>query len=685
MTQSARETKRVAIYVRRSIDDGDATCSLPEQERACRVYAEGIGNVVRVFKENESGVSGFDRPIFLAMVAAAERQEFESIVCLDVSRFGRFDVDERGFWITRLRRSRVEVRFVHDDARLVGEAGAIMGAVLQHSAREHSVKTALRVTMGHVAAVERGCWPGGKAPFGYRLVRREGWNGSGRRDSKLVVFEPEAKIVRDAFKLYASGKGSVAVCDALNRKEYRTRAGRHFGASALQRILANPTYKGDVVRSQERRGWKPAAGKYGSKFYHGSSHGVVPVGSETDGYANAGAAPVIIDVALWERVQEIARSRAVARTGGRKPGLFAGLAWCGVCNGRLAQRAGRTVKGRRYGYLGCRSCRERGLAASYGECGRVCVSYNKLLDRILELLREEALKVDPASIEAEVRKRLAVGKGDVDVAALETRRKRLATRRRDLILADTDFERAALKELAAEDARLASQIEAAKRDVGCVPDIEERVKVAVDAARAIEAGPTAEGEEALRSALRVFVERIVVRPADRAAPKPVDVTLYTVPGEAFPLSDRLLVSEAELALERARIDSSLDDQVGGLEPRTERLLRSLEQRARRERCLFPTARALPQSPGRAPTCRAPSAARTHESRRPAEPEEPLTAGFLGAEATLELLVARACFGEEREAREVHCELDAVHRFRLPTGKHSTCRATGISRWLSGEA
>jgi len=529
----SKTSQRVALYVRRSIDDGDATCSLPEQERACRSYAKSIGEVVNVYRENESGVSGFDRPVFQAMLAAAARHEFDAIVCLDVSRFGRFDVDERGYWMTQLKLARVEVRFVHDDARLAGEAGQIMGAVLQHSAREHSVKTALRVAMGHVACVERGCWPSGAAPLGYKLVRRDGWNGDGRRDSKLVVFEPEAKIVREAFTLYASGKSLLGVCHVLNEK-YKTRKGNQFQHRTLEVVLANPIYKGDIVRGQERRGWRPTFGKHGTKFYHGSSHGVVPVGDEREGYAKVGGAPPIVDVALWEKVQEIAKSRTRTRTGGR-PGLLSGLGRCGVCQGSLIQLHGRTVKGRRYGYLGCRLCRQRGLASSFGECGRVKVSYEKLLDRLLDILREEASKIDPEWIAAEIRKRLQVTTSQVDVSALEAKRKKLGARRRDLLLGDSEFERAAFKELAAEDARLAQQIEAAKRDVARTPDVEAQVETALEAARAIKADPDDE-EDVLRAAIRAFVEKIVVLPADRDAPKPVDVTLYTVPGVAFPAS-----------------------------------------------------------------------------------------------------------------------------------------------------
>ena len=529
------QTKRVAVYARRSSVDSDKDRSITEQVAECRRWAATLGfEVVKVYEELGSGVTATDRPHFMRMVAEAEGspRPFDAIVCLDVSRFGRTDIDEAGYWRHRLRLAGVEARFVHDDARLSGEAGPIMGAVLQHSAREHSIKTALRVTMGQVAAAERGCWPGGIAPFGYRLVRREGWNGIGRRDSRLIVDEREAKIVREAFELYAKGKGTSAVAGALNAKLYRTRKGKLFSTSVLQKLLANPVYRGDIERCRTRRVRNSGPG---SKFFRGSSHGPVPIASATDGYAKPGAVPAIVSQEVWNKVEEVARSRFFKRTGG-KPGLFAGLVRCGVCQGPLVQTNGRTVNGRRYAYLGCRSCRDKGLADSFGECGRVSVPYHTLLDRVVEILREETRKIDPEAIAEELRRRLAVTDATPNVADLEARRRRLGARRRELVLAESDFERSALAELAAEDRRLAQQIDSAKRAAGSRLNIEERVNGVVEAARALEI-PLAGGEEALRAPLRAFVQKIVVGPADRREPRPVEVTHYTTKGAAFLGSD----------------------------------------------------------------------------------------------------------------------------------------------------
>ena len=92
--------KRVAIDARRSDTSGDRDRSLPEQVSACRRWAEERGHeVARVYEELGSGVTGSGRPVFLSVIEDAERKPrpFDLVLVLDVSRFGRADVDETGF------------------------------------------------------------------------------------------------------------------------------------------------------------------------------------------------------------------------------------------------------------------------------------------------------------------------------------------------------------------------------------------------------------------------------------------------------------------------------------------------------------------------------------------------------------------------------------------------------------
>src|SRR5262249_30741865 len=106
--------KRVTIYARRSDVSGDKERSIAEQIAACRRWAEEGGpTVVRVVEELGSGVTGIDRSRFVAMIEDAERKPrpFDVVVVLDISRFGRADVDETGYWRHRLRVAGVEVAY----------------------------------------------------------------------------------------------------------------------------------------------------------------------------------------------------------------------------------------------------------------------------------------------------------------------------------------------------------------------------------------------------------------------------------------------------------------------------------------------------------------------------------------------------------------------------------------------
>lgn len=535
-THSA-SARRVWIYCRRSKDDGDQTVSLPEQEAECQRYtvAEALGEVMRVEKENKSGVSGFDRPVFMKMIAAAERGEFDVFLTCDLSRFGRFEPEERGYWITRLKQAGVQVNHVHDDARLQGEAGQIMGAVLQQGMNEQSRKTGLRVAMGVLAAIERDCWPGGPPSFGYALVRRKDWKGQGRRDATVVVVKSEAKVVMRIFLMRADDKlGYETIARRLNDSGCRTRAGRLWSASTIKIVLRNQHYKGELARGGEARR-NPRA-----KFFQVSAGGVVAVGKEAKAARSSGIVPAIVSDDLWERAQAVG-SDMKKRFGGRprgpsKVGLLAGLTACGGCGGALVAAAGSTTPQKRFSYMIC-AAEARG-APKTPDCTLCRVRRDRLHEAVLDQARQVASRVDPVEL-----RRLFVESlrqspltTEADVSTLEARRKKLAERRRALVLGNKgdDFVSAAVAELADEDRSLAQKIEAAKRSARTTEvDVESFVDAAVEAASRLEADESEEGMDALRAALAFVVEEVRVLPGvPLARTKPVQLRVRTPRGMA---------------------------------------------------------------------------------------------------------------------------------------------------------
>ena len=531
---TSHPSKRVAIYARRSKEDRDKTASLPEQIGACRRYVQerGWGEIVRVEGENRSGVSGFDRPVFQRLIKAAEGGAFEVLLTLDMSRFGRFDADERGYWVTRLRAAGVEVRHVMDDDRLAGEAGPIMGAVLQTGQREHSVKTAYKVTLGALGAIKRGFWPGGGVPLGYRLERRADFDGTGKRDATVKVVPEAAALVRRIFQLRIEyGLGYKTIARRLNDDDKRTQRGSLWTATSIKSILDNPAYKGDLVRG--RKGFK-------SKFYVGNENGPEAIGDPGAkvGYEIKDYFPVIIDRETWDAAQRVARDRRKKfGTGGRKTAdwgrcVLTEFAVCGACGGSAIIAEGSTGKKHRYSYMVC-AAKTRG-AAPTEKCRLVRAQENALTRRVFEEVRRLAEQIDPAQVAERVRARFnEADDPGVDLKELEKQRAKLARKRRELLLSDNEFVREGLEVLAEEDARLARELEVARRKQQAVPfDLEEEVQSAVSAALAITSPPDPGARDALRATLRSFIREIRIMPSPLRKAKHVELTLLTPEGLA---------------------------------------------------------------------------------------------------------------------------------------------------------
>jgi site-specific DNA recombinase len=337
--------------------DRDKDVSIVEQVQACRRWIEERGHdVAAVYEEpGLSGATGGDRPVFQRMIRDAERGHFDVVLTWDLNRFGRTDNDEAGYWRHLLRQAHVEVLHVMDADRLSGEAGEIVRPVLQAAAHDYLKQTSRNVVRGLVAAVQRGTWPGGPAPFGYKLKRRDGWDGQGRRETTLVINETEAAVVRRIYELYLSGMGYTSIAGSLNVGNVRARGGGHWTSSTIWIVLANEIYAGRIVRGRPRRARRSDP----PKFYRGSERGPIPVGAPCEGYSKENAFPAIIPPETFERVQALVRERTRKRTGGI-PAALSGVARCSACGGPLGQRSGRTVPGKRWAYYLCVRSRQRG-------------------------------------------------------------------------------------------------------------------------------------------------------------------------------------------------------------------------------------------------------------------------------------------------------------------------------------
>lgn len=88
-----------------------------------------------------------------------------------------------------------------------------------------------RVKFGMEQMVEEGRWPGGPAPFGFRV----------NDEDNLIVDTEEAELYRYMYDLYESFHGDNSISNILNHDlKVKTRKGNDFSAKTVRDIMKNP-------------------------------------------------------------------------------------------------------------------------------------------------------------------------------------------------------------------------------------------------------------------------------------------------------------------------------------------------------------------------------------------------------------------------------------------------------------
>ena len=172
--------KRVYCLYRVSKPEQVDNDDIPMQKQACQDFAERQGwKVVKEFYEK--GVSGFkksskDRDAILEIQREAALSNFDILLVFMFDRLGRRD-DETPFVVQWFIENGVAVWSVNEgEQRLDSHVDKLLNYIRYWQASGESIKTSVRVKAGIAQIVGAGHFAGGKAPFGYRLVKSGRFN-----------------------------------------------------------------------------------------------------------------------------------------------------------------------------------------------------------------------------------------------------------------------------------------------------------------------------------------------------------------------------------------------------------------------------------------------------------------------------------------------------------------------------
>ena len=221
------------------------------QKEYCREFAASQG--WKIVKEiSEKGVSGFkvsakNRDAIQEIRQAAVLKKFDILLVFMFDRLGRRE-DETPFVVEWFVNNGIEVWSAKEgQQRFDTHVDKLMNYIRYWQASGESLKTSVRVKTRLSQLTEEGLYTGGSIPFGYRLEKRGRVNKRNREVYDLAVDENEAGIVRLIFHKYVDeGYGAQRLCRYLHDNGIKSRDGKGFPNTSLNRIIKNVMYTGVI-------------------------------------------------------------------------------------------------------------------------------------------------------------------------------------------------------------------------------------------------------------------------------------------------------------------------------------------------------------------------------------------------------------------------------------------------------
>ena len=231
------EHKRVAAYCRVSSNSADQNNSYQAQIRyfTRHIKANRDWELVDIFAdEGISGTSAEKRDDFNRMITMCELKQIDLILTKSVSRFAR-NVKETLEYVRKLKLLGVGVVFQKEGINTLSMGDEMLLNTFSAIAQEESKSISQNQRLSIVKRMQTGEYVDSNAPYGFRLV-----------DKALMVYEPEATIVRMMFENYLSGQSTSEIARELNSRGIKTKTGKSVWRSTkVAYILGNERYCGD--------------------------------------------------------------------------------------------------------------------------------------------------------------------------------------------------------------------------------------------------------------------------------------------------------------------------------------------------------------------------------------------------------------------------------------------------------
>ncbi len=327
--QEISDKENVTYYARVSTDMDEQEESYERQRDYFETYIKAKPNWNYVEGYADQGISGTKaehRPEFMRMIEDCRLGKIDRILVKSISRFARNTVDTLAY-IRELKELGVSVYFETQGIDTMTPNGEVLITILAALAEQESRTISTNIKWSYQKRFKEG-----KVLINYKNVL-----GYDKVDNEYVIVEDEAKIVREIFLDYLSGKTIRQIVDGLNERGISTKRGCKWSPSVIQGMLANEKYTGNAYLGKT---FKPDVL---------SKKRLKNEGQETMYYVE-NSHPAIISKEIFDMVQK-ERERRNDLRGSSKTGQgkysskypMSGLLVCSECGSKF-RRYSRTLK-----------------------------------------------------------------------------------------------------------------------------------------------------------------------------------------------------------------------------------------------------------------------------------------------------------------------------------------------------
>ena len=332
LRQTTQTTPVTALYARLSKDDelqGESN-SISNQKRILETYAREHGFMnYRFFVDDGWSGANFQRPGFTEMMDCVENGEVKCVITKDLSRMGRNYLQVGMF--TEITFPKKGVRFIAINDGVDSAQGDNDLTPLKNLFNEWMV----RDTSKKIKAVFRS-----KGMSGKPITSQPVYGYLKGEDGHFIIDEEAAPVVKQIFSLCLAGNGPTKIARMLTEQEIPTPGTLEYRRTgSTRRYYPDYPYKwstNTVVHILERKEYLGHTVNFKTEKISYKVKSSVENPEEKQAVFENTHEP-IIDLATWERVQELRKQR-------KRPnrydevGLFSGILFCADCGSVLYQQ-----------------------------------------------------------------------------------------------------------------------------------------------------------------------------------------------------------------------------------------------------------------------------------------------------------------------------------------------------------